>query len=660
MVLILDNTTYDHVFSLLQKSDILRIFSVVARIDSSRVSQTSLNALYLLEPTNYSLRCLLADFEVPTVRYKGAHLHFLPTITPDQVNFVKSNHQLASRILSFGNFPIDLKVNESNVFTTGNPQSLQIYYNKCCSDLVAETIKKVATSLVGLCVLTGEYPVIRYYSRADEGFDAAVLPKMISTELQLQLDEYCRKNPDFPPSSERPRSIFIITDRTCDLFSPLLHEFTYQAMTYDLLEVKEDNTFKYEVENESGTLVTRTAKLDEQDPQWTSLKNLHISDAEESWKLAFKEFTSKYSKFIDRSGKVSVSDIRTLAAGTDEFNDARRRIVLHDKIITSLLTINNERSLAEMAEFEQDLANDGCDMNGDKLKSVASNLLHVLKNQNSLLSDKVRVLMLYGLYREGLVEQDFIKLFHFIGIPNSEFSGILSYFENLSYLGFALLKKTFGSRKLGKKSFFHESVSGDVFNTSRFKPAMSTIISHLLENKLDESTFPYIKDKPMELEVPSNQISSLKNPKHRAAWGKRSHAYEAPKQRIFYFIAGGATFSELRTAYELSSTFDRQIILGCDELLKPETFLENIKSLSTPDRNRLRLFQDWKRHYSNQPAPKILFQSAKDETKTTLPTQKLGSLSDVSIMDTSTATTKPVEKESKDGKRSRFKRFLKG
>lgn len=38
----------------------------------------------------------------------------------------------------------------------------------------------------------------------------------------------------------RPRGTLLITDRAMDTITPFVHEFTYQAMAYDLLELKDD------------------------------------------------------------------------------------------------------------------------------------------------------------------------------------------------------------------------------------------------------------------------------------------------------------------------------------------------------------------------------------------------------------------------------------
>lgn len=97
----------------------------------------------------------------------------------------------------------------------------------------------------------GENPFIRYYNPSSQplGPGAAVnehLSKRLATRLQADLDEYCRNNPGFPPPADppRPRATMVVTERAMDLQAPLLHEFTYQAMCYDLLDIVDGIKYK--------------------------------------------------------------------------------------------------------------------------------------------------------------------------------------------------------------------------------------------------------------------------------------------------------------------------------------------------------------------------------------------------------------------------------
>lgn len=73
--------------------------------------------------------------------------------------------------------------------------------------------------------------------------------------VQELLDEHKKSNSEYPVSignvshiymylfreqkrSDRGRATLIITDRAMDMYAPLLHEFTYQAMCQDLLRIE--------------------------------------------------------------------------------------------------------------------------------------------------------------------------------------------------------------------------------------------------------------------------------------------------------------------------------------------------------------------------------------------------------------------------------------
>jgi syntaxin-binding protein 1 len=64
----------------------------------------------------------------------------------------------------------------------------------------------------------------------------------------------------------------LIVDRSADPLTPLLHEFTYQAMVCDLLDVKEGR-YTYQYTDRGGKPVQKEVLLDESDPLWPSLRH---------------------------------------------------------------------------------------------------------------------------------------------------------------------------------------------------------------------------------------------------------------------------------------------------------------------------------------------------------------------------------------------------
>lgn len=93
-----------------------------------------------------------------------------------------------------------------------------------------------------------------------------------------------------------PPGTLIILDRTIDPVSPLLHEFTYQAMVADLLNVEETTSglkYTYEYTQEDGTSKEQETTLNDQDSVYTSIRHSHIAITTEQLIEDFNNFMAE-------------------------------------------------------------------------------------------------------------------------------------------------------------------------------------------------------------------------------------------------------------------------------------------------------------------------------------------------------------------------------
>ena len=88
-----------------------------------------------------------------------------------------------------------------------------------------------------------------------------------------------------------------------DLFAPLIHEFTYQAMVHELLPVEEgDKTIYKTVFNKgSPNEEEREMELGENDKIWLENRHLHMKDLLTKLVEDFRKFKAENPQFAERS-----------------------------------------------------------------------------------------------------------------------------------------------------------------------------------------------------------------------------------------------------------------------------------------------------------------------------------------------------------------------
>ena len=79
----------------LTPQELLNNVTSVDLIDSpTRKGQSSVDAIYLLEPTKYNINCIDADFMVRPPKYRRCHIRFLPGLTNPIFQFFQSKRYI--------------------------------------------------------------------------------------------------------------------------------------------------------------------------------------------------------------------------------------------------------------------------------------------------------------------------------------------------------------------------------------------------------------------------------------------------------------------------------------------------------------------------------------------------------------------------------------
>lgn len=93
-----------------------------------------------------------------------------------------------------------------------------------------------------------------------------------------------------------------ITDRSMDLYTPIVHEFTYQAMAHDLLPIKEGKKVMYKTTINAGepNQVEKEMEIGEKDKIWVENRHRHMKDTIEKLMGDFRKFIEDHPHFAER------------------------------------------------------------------------------------------------------------------------------------------------------------------------------------------------------------------------------------------------------------------------------------------------------------------------------------------------------------------------
>lgn len=123
----------------------------------------------------------------------------------------------------------------------------------------------------------------------------------------------------------------IILDRTIDHISPFLHEFTYQAMVADLLQVEEIPAglkYEYKYTQEDGTTQDQEVTLIETDPVYTAIRHMHIASTTEKLIDDFNAFLNenKISSGGGPTTAVSLNDMKNMIGNLPQYQEMKTRV----------------------------------------------------------------------------------------------------------------------------------------------------------------------------------------------------------------------------------------------------------------------------------------------------------------------------------------------
>lgn len=431
-------------------------------------------------------------------------------------------------------------------------------------------------------------------NREQKKWSCQLLAKFVQDELDL----YAKFHQDFPPVTTRPRGVLYITDRSLDLAAPLLHEFTYQAMIFDLLPIYSHDKIQFKTKVNEGE-APKMLDIHEADDIWVEYRHRHAKDTIDELIQRFARYNEKNSMYTQQDdGAASLTRIKQMMAGLPEYQAQKEQYTLHLTMLQEAMDMFVTRNLGDLATLEQvnfhiafyttksdtsQMLATGLDVDNRKPKFLADQMVRMLDDDQIETTDRLRLIALYQQFKDGLLPADLEKLLLHSRVNPTKRPRL----DNFDLLGLNTQRKLKENRQRPAPVLISDepppTIPPPTYALGRFKTAVEILLAKHAANKVDQEVFPYTRPPLDDLEdtgAIAAAATSLRTTKATWASSKRKQTSSENRQRVIIYMGAGATYSESRACYEASAKTNKEVVLVSSHMLGPDLFLRQIGHLT--------------------------------------------------------------------------------
>lgn len=338
---------------------------VFERIDNNtqREPIKYLKCIVYLRPTPDNLHLLQEELRSP--RYAQYYIYFSNIVSKADLKMLAEadEHETVRDVQEFFIDSIALSANLASL-------SIARPYEHTLT-MSVQSHRRSAEAIIALLLCLKKRPLIRYQRSSED-----------ATKLSQKVGEVIRREAQLFEETVADTMLMVV-DRFEDPLTPLLNQWTYEAMVHELLTFKQNT-----VAVEGNKYI-----LNERDDEFFA-KNVCSNFGEIG--AACKDLITEYQQKANTHKNVeSIADMKQFVEEYPQFKKMSGSVSKHVTIIGELSRLVGSRNLLEVSELEQSMVVDG-----DQARAT-ERMKQLLSHPKTTQLDAARLIMLYALRFEG-------------------------------------------------------------------------------------------------------------------------------------------------------------------------------------------------------------------------------------------------------------------
>lgn len=496
------------------------------RIDGGRSNERMkyLKCIVFVRPTSENIQLLAHELSNP--KYGSYFLYFSNLIPRTDVKLLAEKDQ-SECVREIKEVYADYLAINPDLFSLNIPTSLHAL------TWIPSALARSVDGIVSVLLSLKQRPVIRYRSSS---VPAQTLAKKVFDMMNKETALFSFR----PPEDGVPPPLLLILDRRDDPVTPLLNQWTYQAMVHEILNIK-NNRVDFSTVKDVPKDLKEVVLSAEQDEVYAKYLYSNFGEIATAIKSLMDDFQKKAK---DQRKIESINDMKNFVETYPQFKKMSGTVTKHLVVISELSLQVNKHKLLEISELEQEIS-----CRSDHSAQLQK-IKKIISDESVSLHNALRLVLLYALRYERHANCGTVALLQILKNRGGKYFLVPRILEYIS-----------------------QSMRQDLFEITNLTDAVKMTRNLIKGLKGVENV--YTQHSPLLKDVLDEVFKGRPLDPHYPQIGSELPPFRRPPQEVIVFIVGGVTYEEAYTVHNMNGAGYR-VVLGGTTIHNSKTFLDEM------------------------------------------------------------------------------------